>query len=234
MEFSKRTQPHPDTVILDGHALLYNIVWPANGKVIDCVKSFAYIVHTYLDNFNVYLVFDRYYVYSIKLTLSCPLPGREEILKVSHNKVQLISFIVIFIRDDTKQQMLIITASDPTPVEVHMGVCVPRYDLTITNEGADLVLVQQAFHCLSEGSSCVRVVADDTDVFILLFHFYYVLKSIATVHIESLGESVSVIDIGVTIEKQKYQEIIPQLLAMHALSGCDTTTNVWNREKICT
>ena len=79
-----------------------------------------------------------------------------------------------------------------------MGVCVPRYDLTTTHEEEDLILVQQAFHCLSEGS-CVRVVADDTDVFILLLHFYYVLKSTATVQMESLGESVSVIDIGVTI-----------------------------------
>ena len=56
-------------------------------------------------------------------------------------------------------------------------------------------------------------------------HYYAVT---ATVSIDGTSQERKVIDIGETVEKHK--AIASQLLAMHAITGCDTGTTVWHRK----
>ena len=79
-----------NSVVIDGSAILWVVHWPSKGTVADFVQGFKKYIAEVLKNADVYLVFDRYYEYSIKsstrkerlgniqrshnLTMSPPLP----------------------------------------------------------------------------------------------------------------------------------------------------------------
>lgn len=67
---------------------------------------------------------------------------------------------------------------------------------------------------------CVSVIADDTDVFVLLLHHYYEQQLTVPMLMESPVSGRTVIDIRGSV--QQHQHILPDILAMHAISGCDT------------
>ena len=58
-----------------------------------------------------------------------------------------------------------------TPVQISHGVVIYREDTSISHEEADGIIGQQAM-VASEYQQGVSVIADDTDVFILLIHHY--------------------------------------------------------------
>lgn len=66
----------------------------------------------------------------------------------------------------------------------------------------------------------IRVMCDDTDVFVLLMHCYALKAMSCPLVMESFSKERNCLDIKATVEK--HNTIIPQLLAAHALSGCDT------------
>ena len=68
---------------------------------------------------------------------------------------------------------------------------------------------------------------DDTDVFVLLLHFYRLREMSCSLAMESLARDRKCVDIRVTATK--HNEIIPNLLAAHA--GCDTVAQCWGVEK---
>ena len=54
------------------------------------------------------------------------------------------------------------------------GVVISRADLATSHEEADNVIVQQVLSCAVENAeSKITVVADDTDVFVLLLHYHH-------------------------------------------------------------
>ncbi len=65
---SYRTIPKPDTVIIDGVAMLWSMYWPADGRVRDLVSGVAsYLAHQLTSSVHsVHLIFDRYHEFSIK------------------------------------------------------------------------------------------------------------------------------------------------------------------------
>ena len=70
------------------------------------------------------------------------------------------------------------------------------------------------------------VIADDTDVFVLLVHFKHASSlGDGPIYMESPLQQRGVIDIDATVEKNR--SIIPGLLAAHALSGCDTVASYY-------
>jgi hypothetical protein len=94
-------------------------------------------------------------------------------------------------------------------------------NLNGTHEEADTILVQQAILAADDVDKQVVVISDDTDVFLLLLYFYNLKKISATILMESPVQGRTRIDIGAsTIQHEK---IIPDVLAAHAMTGCDTT-----------
>ena len=77
--------------------------------------------------------------------------------------------------------------------------------------------------------TCVKVISDDKDVLVLLLHFYIEESLSTTVFLEGTGSNRNVIDIGKTAEKQK--DVVPSLLAAHALSGCDSEPELYSLGK---
>ena len=201
---------------------------------------------TYLDSSNTHLVFDRYKDNSIKsvtrkarssqvtqqrfnLSLSTALPSQKSILSNTKNKVQLISLICDYIKDEsyllTKyQNRLIVTGPDPTPFEICKGLVIQRGDLQNTHEEADVILVNQAVHAAKNKVSGVKVIADDTDIFVLLLHFY-LQENLSCDFVMASTSSRRLIDVKETVSKHK--KIIPNILSAHALSGCDTVSGLY-------
>ena len=229
--------------VLDGSAVLWVIHWPAKGTVLDFVQNFKNYLEKRLQNVDVYLVFDRYRDYSTKtvtrqareceasrpyqLTERMPLPSQKGILTVTSNKQQLTKIICnnivndgSFIARHTSNHKLVITGHNDAPTEIFKGVIIERHDISTTHEEADNIIVQQAIMCAKETSDTIMVIADDTDVFILLLYHYQLAKLKCKMLMTSPIYNRSVIDIKATV--QAHQSIIFCLPAAHAISGYDT------------
>lgn len=247
---SARASLKPDVIVIDGCAILWCIHWPSNGTVQNYIESFWSYVLQRLILCDVYLIFDRYYDYSIKdvtrrkrgnlksgaghkLKLTTPLPAQHTVLTVTENKTQLIDMIFAQVRDkaldlsqDTKafHNRLVITGSSDVPTEIHFGTTIDRVDLKTSHEEADVIIPQQVMYVAAEGASVIKVVCDDTDVFVLLLHYYQTNHLSCSLLMEGTSSERTLIDITATAEA--HAQIVPQLLSAHALSGCDTVAKL--------
>ena len=99
------------------------------------------------------------------------LPPQKFMLTVTRNKVQLIDLMcedMAFHKDYFSQHKLVLPGSDPVHVEINRGVIIKRKDMKITQEEADTMIVQQVAEVKAKH---VLVVADDTDIVVILLHF---------------------------------------------------------------
>ena len=83
------------------------------------------------------------------------------------------------------------------PVEITRERVIPQPDIFTSHEETDNIIIQQTFMAVEQGAECLSVMFDDTDVYILLLHYY---------------------------NQKEHANLLPNLLAAHGLSGCDTVT----------
>ena len=160
---------------MDVPCSVWTVHWPCKVVVQSIVDAFYEYVNQKMDSSDVYLVFDRYYKYSIKssarkervgnmvhrhqFSICTPLPARDVILTSPENKVQSITIICEYltrnVTADTSSNRLIVTGAEETPQEVHAGVLIQRIDLRTTHEEADVIMIQQCFAAVEEGTICV-------------------------------------------------------------------------------
>ena len=217
---SERNCHIPDTVIYDVSALLWVLNWPSD-KLHVYVDSFLLFVHEALQKSNVTLVFDRYFPNSTKnftrmqragssrvhkLTLDMPTPAKQVILTNTKNKIQLNTILVDgllnsdYYTNATQKYTLMIAGVSDVPVEIVGGVRINRRDLCSAHEEADVMITQHAIMSSLSGKS-VRVMCEDTDVFVLLVHFYHIkcrCSNPAPIIMSPLVRERAVIDIGAT------------------------------------
>ena len=156
----------------------------------DYLDRFRDHIQKALKKTDVYLVFDRYKADSTKastrhgrdqgasrmytLRSTTRLPPQKVLLTVTQNKMQLIELICKDIMTHSHllistTKKLVITGAGPVPVEINPGsVIIHRQDMKTMQEEADTMIVQQV---ADEKPKKALVVADDTDVFVLLLHF---------------------------------------------------------------
>ena len=70
----------------------------------------------------------------------------------------------------------------------------------------------------------IKVICDDTDVFVLLVHFCSQEKLNCALIMEAT--SCERISVGIQATVKKHAAIVPNLLAAHALTGCDTVAKL--------
>ena len=197
----------------------------------------------YLDSTDVlHVVFDRYNSMSAKsscrtarskglsrvykLSEESPLPKQEMVLNVTANKEQIIQLIVtrLCIMDVTVSKKLIVTGPDPYPVHVGVG----RQETAITHEEADIIMTYHMITEAAAGHTPIKVVSDDTDVLLLLAHHLHArtneIPTTLQLYMESCTRDRTVININTVVEK--HASILPNLLAAHALTGCDTVSSL--------
>ena len=160
-------------------------------------------------------------VYTIRNTTR--LPPQKVMLTVTRNyKVQLIDLMredMAFHKDYFSQHKLVLTGSDHVQVVINKGVIIKRQYMKTTQEEADTMIVQQVAEVKAKK---VLVVADDTDIVVLLLHFccQVDIQASTSVLMVSPIRGRAVIDINATVDL--HRDIIPDLLAAHGLTGCDT------------
>ncbi|MEL7308361.1 MAG: hypothetical protein AAGK05_11175 [Pseudomonadota bacterium] len=229
------------SMVIDGTAVLWVVHWPTNGTVGNYVMNFKQYLIQKVKKEDVYLVFDRYYDYSTKsvtrssrsasrihhqLSMTTELPPQKVILTVTENKKQLIEIICNELKGDIcfhreiQGHKLIITSQEETPIEIRNGEILTRYDMTTSHEEADIIIAQQMLLAAKESPASITIISDDTDVFVLILHYYQTEGLSCAVLMESPVRDRAIVDIGMTVAK--HIDIIPELLAAHALTGCDT------------
>ena len=222
--------------------MLWTVHWPANGTVEDYLINFMGTIK-HLERCDVYLIFDRYINASTKqmtrssragndpsrkhhLDLHITLPAQKVVINVVYNKVQLIDSICQYLINHIvdNQTKLVITGKDPTPVQVCNNSTFQRPDLKTHHEEANVIIIHHLVRIASGAStdSHIKVVCDDTDVFVLLMYFYLTENMTVNVSMESPCAGRTIIDIRQTALKQKH--IAKYLPAVHALTGCDTVS----------
>ena len=197
------------------------------------------------ENAEVFLVFDRYLKYSIKgatrqqrkgnlsnnhiLSIDAPLPTREVVMTSSRNKVQIIDivsqYIVEMLSINRFKKKFVVTFSEPTPIQVEDGIITPRKDLESTHEEADVNMIMQCMKCAEEGKSPIKVICDDTNVFVLLTSYVHKHSIKSSVLMESFSDDRALININA--RATKHESIIPSLIPAHALSGCDSVPKMY-------
>ena len=232
----------PTAIVVDVSAVIWTLQWSVHGTVANFISGFKAWLAFKLSKADMYLCFDRYQEYSIKgstrsarenssrvhhLTLTTPLPARDNVLKNYKNKARLNSLICeqllsdqAFLDSTTQTNRLVVTGDDKVPTQVYKGQTTSRGDITSTHEEADIFITQQAIHLAKNPRAQVVVVSDDTDVFALLLHFYLSENLESPMFMESPVKGRATIDIKETV--LKHTSLVPSILSVHALSGCDS------------
>ena len=123
-----------------------------------------------------------------------------------------------------------VTGSQPVSLELHMGQCKLRPDLKTTHEEADVIIVQRVIHLSNRGVDTIQVICDDTDVFVLLLHFYVKLSLTSELSMIGTTSNRSTTDIKATAAK--HGGLAADLPAAHALSGRDIVSNFFGIRKV--
>ena len=216
--------PSPDTLLVDASQLLYHIVWPSSGTVGDLADGMRSRLIKY-NGVETYVIFDRYDGISAKdhetqrragegsaqyqLTLTSPLAGRDAVMKNKANKRQL--------------SQLLCTHYIGSNIEL-----VSRTDSIVRHDEADISVISYMLKAAATGADIVRILSDDTDVFVLLVYWCKKADVSCAVQMEIWNGSVLDINATVTALGDKCRG----LLGMHALLGCDTVSYPNGRGKV--
>lgn len=255
VEVSARSRK-PDISILDGCAILWIIQWPSStGTMTDHITSFSKYILNLLDKNDVLLAFDRYHDYSIKsvtrekrnvaqssksvkVTLNGPAQDKNVVLTNKNNKKQLIELLVrslTALKMPKANRRLIVTGPDPVPIEVSYTGIRERNDLRTLHEEADTIIVSQMLSLVNEGFTSIQVICADTDVFVLLLHYFRKenlrqKQPPVDILMQSPLSSTKAISIRDTCDSLP-PFLVSSLLAAHALSGCDTVPQMFGFAK---
>ena len=200
------------------HKLLYHVVWPFFGTTRDLAASSGTRMAYYPPVFQKIILFDRYdqdapsakdhertrrgRAKDLRLTPNTLLPCRDVIIHNSKNKNLLNNIL----------------CSYPLPHNIQL---VNMLDCVVTYDEADVTLCSYMLKAVAEGAQTIRILNEDTDVFVLFVYCTSRMRVVAKIQMEKWNRDV--LDINETV-----QRLAPikcsQLLSIHALSGCDTAS----------
>ena len=171
------------------------------------------------------LVFDKYHDLSAKdhesvrlagigstkynLTVNTQLPNREAIMRNKHSKLVL------------SHGLSTHSFGGNVTVESHS-------DGIFKHDEADITMISHFLLAADSGTKCIRILSDDTDVFVLLIYWVYRHSINATVQMERWDGSVW--DINATCAQLDPKCL--QILGMHYLTGSDTTSYLYGKGKV--
>ena len=93
------------------------------------------------------------------------------------------------------------TGAEPTPLEISRGGVTERTELRTTHEEADVIVVQQAIHLASLDKQSIHIVANDTDIFTPLLHYYKAQNLTCNLVMIATSTSRTSVDIKAIAEK---------------------------------
>ena len=138
------------------------------------------------------------------LTLDSQLPPQSVSLKVTQNKVRLISLITDNIWEYVKgyisaHQHIIVSGPNDVPIKLTAASPEPEdcKDLCNSHKEADTIIIHHMAEIASKnGATTIHVRCNDTDVFDLLCHFKHALNIGADIFMVPLSRKMKPIDIN--------------------------------------
>ena len=94
---------------------------------------------------------------------------------------------------------LIVSDREPTPVDLFSGHLSNQDDLRTTYEEADITKVYQVLNIAQSGAQSIKVISDDTDVFVRVMHFCTEQKLCCRLIMEATSNKRASVDIQVDI-----------------------------------
>ena len=101
-------------------------------------------------------------------------------------------------------------------------------DGMFSHDEADITMISYVIEATNSSKTVIRVLSDDTDVFVLLV--YWVCRKELECKVQMERWDGTVLNVNATCDKLGAKCV--QLLGMHALSGCDTTSYPYAKGKI--
>ena len=102
-------------------------------------------------------------------------------------------------------------------MQIDKGIVILRHNMVVQQEEADTIIVHQVAFIHPKRA---LVIADDTDVYLLLMHFSFTRDITGKVFMSSPIHGRAVLDISEAVERNL--DIMPNLLAAHGITGCNT------------
>ena len=150
--------------------LSYHIVWPHSGSPSDLIESIKGRLCHYSNNSDKIIVFDKYHNISAKdhkrirraseviidyeLSIASSLPKRDVILKSKNNKRRLANVLCTFtVGENVKME---------SPDDGSFG-----------HDETDVTIASYVLAAAKNGKKVIRVLSDDTDIFVLLVYWVY-------------------------------------------------------------
>lgn len=169
----------PDVIIIDGNAMLYHTQWPINGNVGSLIKNFVSKLKQDRETFR--SIFDHYIDGSIKshererracgiasqhliINENTPLPNKNSFMANENNKRQLIK--------------LLCSSNYNKNSLIHL---IGENNCEFEHEEADVMMISYVLRMIEIKKQNIHIVSDDTDVFVLLLHYYWIYKPTAKI-----------------------------------------------------
>ena len=109
------------------------------------------------------------------LSLKTCFTERKIALGSMHNKIQYIHLIAKYTIFETVKafnyRRLFVTSADEVPALVSNGIQTKKIDIRTTHKEGDIIVIQPCYGVVYDGYSFLKVISDDTDVFVLLAFF---------------------------------------------------------------
>ena len=102
--------------------------------------------------------------------------------------------------------------------------------MTTRQEETDVIITQQVITAIEEGTTCLKIISGDTEVFALLLRFYIEQSLSTTIFLEAKGSNGNIFDIGKITKK--YKDAVTSLLAAYTLRRCDSVCKLYGLGKI--
>lgn len=208
--------------VIDGGHLLHKVVWQKPAVYSDLFSQYySYITYHY--GHNITVVFDGYEEIHTKIVeQNRRSKGRKTVPTVAVSNSTAVK---------VPQEDFLSNATNKSNFIQALGKMLSHKVITvISSDGdADTLIVTTAV-AISEKSSegAVAVVSDDTDVMVLLIH--YAKQNLLMIRPGKNSKPNRISNIAIL--QQKLGPLKEVILSMHAFSGCDTTSGLFNRGKI--
>ena len=101
-------------------------------------------------------------------------------------------------------------------------------DCVVTHDEAAVTLCSYILKAVAEGAQTIRILSDDTDVFVLLVYRTSRMRVVAKIQMEKWNGDV--LDMNETVQRLGPRKC-SQLFGIHALSGCDTVSYPFGKGK---
>ncbi len=144
-----------------------------------------------------------------EFSIASPLAKRDATLKSKNNNWRLASVLSTFSLGEN-------------------AMMDTRDDGAFGEQEVDITMISYVLEAAYDGKGVIRMLSDDTDMFVLLVYWLYQEELQCKVHME--WWDAKVLDINATCTDLGSKCL--QLLGMHALSGCDTTSYPYVKGKI--